>query len=87
MVLAALRDVRIGGQVEDRVEAGLGEQPLQGLPLQHVELAEAEAIVALQVLDVLDPAQVEVIDAPDFLAALDQRVAEVAADESRSAGN
>ena len=60
---------------------------VQGLPLQHVELAEVEAIVALQVLDVLDPAQVEVIDAPDLLAALDQRVAEVAADESRSAGN
>ena len=56
-------------------------------PFQHVELAEVEPLVTLQVLDVFDPAQVEVIDAPDFLAALDQRIAEVAADESRPAGD
>ena len=87
MVLAAAGDVGVGGQVEDRVESGLGEQPVQGLPLQHVELAEVEPLVILQVLEVLDPAQVEVIDAPDFVAALDQRVAEVAADESRPAGH
>ena len=87
VVLAAAGDVGIGGQVENRVESGLGEQPVQGLPFQHVELAEVEPLVTLQVLDVFDPAQVEVIDAPDFLAALDERVAEVAADESRPAGD
>jgi hypothetical protein len=37
--------------------------------------------------DVLEAAQVQVIDAPDLLAALHERVAQVAADESRSAGD
>ena len=51
-----------------------------------VEMLEPE-VVALQVLDVVERAGVEVVDADDPVAAVEQVVAEVGAKKARAAGH
>ena len=81
------RDVRIGRQVENGLETRIGEQPVELVAFEHIELVEMEPLALLQVGDVLFPAQMKIVDAPDFVAAGHQGVAEMTADEAGSSGN
>ena len=54
--------------------------------LDHVAVHERERIVP-QVVDVLERRDDEVVDADDAVAALEQRLAEVGAEEARAAGH
>ena len=62
------RDVRIGREVKDRLEARVGEQPVERLALEHVELVEMKPLARPQLLNVFFAAQVQVVDAPDLVA-------------------
>src|SRR5881275_3092858 len=52
-----------------------------------VELDEAEAVAAEEMRDVLRAAGDEVVDADDFVAAGEEEIAEVRAEEARAAGD
>ena len=62
-----------------------GEHLVQLGPLEDVHFAEAKTLVASQVADVRFPAEVEIVEAADFVAAGQELIAEMAADESRAA--
>ena len=55
---------------------------IAGRRIENVRLQEMKAVAGPQVLDVPHLAQVQIIDAPHFVAALDQGIAKMTADES-----
>ena len=63
------------------------ERPVDVDVVRDVVLDEREAVAADEVLDVARDAGDEVVDADDFMAALEEQLAEVRAEEARAAGD
>ena len=81
------RDVRVGGEMEHAVELRLGEQGAKPVAREHVLLEEMEGVRRLEMRDVAAAAEMQVVDAPHLVAAPDQAVAQMAADEAGAAGH
>ena len=73
-------NVGLGGEVEARLRLRLRERARDGVRIADVRLDEAGALA-----DVLAPAACEVVEHPDVVAALDERVHDMRADEASSA--
>jgi len=86
-VVVSPGDVRIGGEMKDGFETRVGEQAVQRIAMQDVEFVEMKPVARAEMFDVLLAAEVQVIDAPHLVAARQQGVAEMAADEAGSARN
>ena len=86
-------DAGLGGQMDDAVDvAVLAGQRQHGLAVGDVELEEGEALVLAQRLqpgELQDRVVVfaEIVDADDRVAARQQGAGDVAADETRGAGD
>ena len=84
-MVGAEAHVGIGGQVEDEVRARHGAR--DGVEIQQVALDEAEARIGLRTFEKAPESGGEVVEAGDFVPSGQQAVHQVAADESRGAGN
>ena len=79
-VVLVVHGARRAGQVEDAVDLDVERE-------RHVVAHQLEVLVAHQVADVALATRVEVVHAEHFVAAGDQPVAEVAAEEAGAAGD
>ena len=84
-VRVAERNIRIGRKVVYHLRARLRKHAVQFGAIEDVRLVEVELVVAPKMANVRFPAEIEVVEAPDFIAARHQLVAEMAADETRAA--
>ena len=81
------RDVGIGGEVEDRVEAVFGEQRVERGGVGRVTFHEGEGGIALQRRQVRAPPEQQIVERDHPLAAGDQHFAQMASDEAGAAGD
>lgn len=91
-VLDRVAHPRLGGQVKDPVETVRGKEFRHACPVRHVELLEDEVLVRAQAreagfLQGHIVVGVEVVDAVDRVAAVEQSFRDRRADESRGARN
>jgi hypothetical protein len=87
VVFIASRYIGVRGEMVNGVETHGRKQGVKPRTIEHVEFVKMEPVARKKVLDLLLFSQVQVVDAPDLVAALDQSVAKVTADETGSAGD
>lgn len=91
-VLDACPDSGAGGEVDDRIEAVVGEDPVEGLTVLDIDLVKSETVVAEQRLkpvtlqsDVI--VVIQIVEADDFVTCIEGQLGGLGSDEACAASD